>query len=164
MRVPGALARLGWWARVDTGEAGGVSLAAFLWDGDIWEFDASISDGLRGVGPVPDGWGVWVGLGGRLGMGNSAPAAWPKGNAAGGLGPDVEGMVDMLAGRCSGTGYPRIAQGLGSPGQRPEHPVPLQTSGAGMGARGSPRNERPYRRGMNALTGGRPDSGRGWVG
>ena len=53
----------------------------------IWEFDASISDGLRGGGPGPDGWGVWVGITDRLGMGNSAPAAVPKGNAAGALGP-----------------------------------------------------------------------------
>ena len=40
------------------------------------------------------------------------PAAQPNGNAAGGFGPDAEGMGDMPARRCSGNLFPRIAKGL----------------------------------------------------
>ena len=72
--------------------------------------------------------------------------------------------MDRPAGRCFGRGFPRIAQGLGSPGQRPEHPVPDPMLGVEMGARGSPRNERPSPPGMNAPTGDRSASGGGWVG
>ena len=103
----------------------------------------------------------------RRGVGAAKPAhrrRRPTGTPPGTHGYDVEGMVDMLAGSCFESGLPRTAQGLGPPGERPEHPVPHPIFGVGMGARGSPRNERPSPRGMGALWRGRPVSGRGWVG
>ena len=58
----------------------------------IWGFDASISDGPWDVGPLgtDDGavgdWGDGrVRLAGRWEWEIPPPAAWPKGNAAGGL-------------------------------------------------------------------------------
>ena len=94
----------------------------------------------------------------------SPPAAVPNVNAAGDL------WLRCLGGRwtcwleaVSERGFPRIAQGLGPLGERPEHSVPHPMFGVGMGARGSPRNERPSPRGMDALWRGRPVSGRGWV-
>ena len=50
--------------------------------------------------------------GGGEGWRNRPPAAWPKGNAAGGFGPDAEGMVDMPAGRCFGDLFLRAGKGL----------------------------------------------------
>ena len=112
-------------------------------------------------------------------LGNSGPSGCAGGNDGetsprrrrptgtpppGAHGYDVGGTVDMLAGRCFGRGFPRIAQGLGPLGERPEHPVPHPMFGVRMGARGSPRNERPSPRGMDALWRGRPALGGGWVG
>ena len=66
------------------GEAGGVFIGGVSYRMGIYgSFDASISDGLRGVAPGPDGWGVWVGLVGRWEWEIPPPAAWPTGNAAG---------------------------------------------------------------------------------
>ena len=64
-----------------------------------------------------------------------------------GFWPDAEGMVGMPAGRCFGDLFLRVGKGLRTTRRmRPEYPVPRQTSGVGMGARGSPRNGRSSRR------------------
>ena len=77
---------------------------------------------------------------GGQGWRNRPPAAWPTGNAAGAFGPMLRVRRDMPAGRCFGDLFLRVGKGLRTTRRmRPEHPVPRQTSGAGMGARGSPR-------------------------
>ena len=102
--VPGGWpARDGGRARVWV-QSEGFHLRRSLRDGDMGELDGPIGDRLGGFGPGPDGWavGVWDDgrgwLAGGLGLGNSAPAALPNGNAAGGLGPEVQRMGSRL--RC----------------------------------------------------------------
>ena len=98
--------------------------------------------------PVPSGVaGDASRLAGGWAWRNVAAGGVPNGNAAGAFWPDAEGVADMPAGRCFGDLFLRDREGsVELPGECPEHPVPLRTSGAGMGARGSPRNERPSRR------------------
>ena len=79
----------------------------------------TLSDGLGGsgpfgpdAGPTRDRAGCASGLPVIRGRRNQPPAAVPNGNAAGGFGPDAEGMAGMPAGRCSGNWFLGIAKGL----------------------------------------------------
>ena len=96
----------------------GLQLGDSLVDAEMG-IGATAGDGLRGLWPpMPrDVAGQWsgdaLGLPVDQGMGNSSPRRrWPTGNAAGGFGPDAEGMADMPAGMCFGSGFPGIAKGL----------------------------------------------------
>ena len=73
-----------------------------------------------------------------LGMGNSAPAALPNGNAAGGLGPEVQNMGDTPAGIGFWRVPLRVAKDLRTARRVPKQPVPPRTPGAGTDARGHP--------------------------
>ena len=93
----------------------GLQLGDSLVDAEMG-IGATAGDGLRGFGQDAQGRGGLVRRRIRPGGGQGwlipPPAAWPTGNAAGGFGPDAEGMADMPAGMCFGSGFPGIAKGL----------------------------------------------------
>ena len=112
-RSPGERGRRPWiWVK-----AIGFQLGDSLVDAEMG-IGATVSDGLRGSGPFgPDAGTARDRTGGASGLpvvrdGETGPRRRsPTGTPPGTYGYDVEGMVDMPAGRCFGNLFPRIAKG-----------------------------------------------------